>query len=238
MAHEDQSGAIGYFSDGAAAFAQHYDARDNFKERHLLWRMLLDRHVVGGKTAVDLGCGSGIFSFYLAEKGLRVSAVDGSAEMLALCRQRQAELGLANVTFQQGVLPELVGVSLAPADVLLASSVLEYVAELEETLALLGRLTRPGGLLFLSMPNALCLNRQYQRLKYRLGRGFAVYAHIRHFTTPRRLSARLRGHNFQLLEYHYYDHAWRVSRLTRKLRLPPALTEDLFVGVWRKSAEA
>lgn len=237
MDQNKRSGAVGYFSDEAAAFAQHYATKENFQERDRLWRALLDRYAVEGQTAVDLGCGSGIFSFYLAQKGVQVSAVDGSAEMLTLCRQRQAEQELTNLTFHQGVLPALNGIPLEPADLLLASSVLEYIDDLEAMFALLARLTRPGGLMFLSMPNALCLNRQYQRLKYRLGRGFPLYAHIYHFTTPRRLSAQLRPYGFQLIESHYYDHPWRVSRLTRRLGLPPVLTEDLFVGVWRRAAE-
>jgi 2-polyprenyl-3-methyl-5-hydroxy-6-metoxy-1,4-benzoquinol methylase len=234
MAQKDRSGAVAYFSDQATAFAGHYEAKENFQERDLLWRALLDRYAEAGQTAVDLGCGSGIFSFYLAEKGLQVTAVDGSAEMLALCRQRQETSGLDKVTFHQGMLPELAGLPLEPADLLISSSVVEYVTDLPAMLALFGRLVRPDGLLIVSLPNALCLNRAYQRLKYRLGRGFAIYAHIRHFSTPRRLDGLLQPHGFHLLEHHYYDHYWRVARLARQLRLPAVLTEDLFVGVWRK----
>lgn len=234
MDQHEQSGALGYFSEQAVAFAQHYEAKENFQERDLLWRTLLDRYVEAGQTAVDLGCGPGIFSFYLAKKGLQVTAVDGSAEMLALCRQRQKTFGLDNVTFHQGILPELTDLPLEPADLLISSSVVEYVADLPGMLALFGRLIRPGGLLIVSLPNMLCLNRVYQRLKYRLGHGFAIYAHIRHFSTPHRLSRQLQPYGFRLLEYHYYDHYWRVARLARKLHLPAVLTEDLFVGVWRR----
>ena len=48
---------------------------------------------VAGQTVLDLGCGSGDKSLYLARRGARVIGVDLSAELIALGRRRAAMFG-------------------------------------------------------------------------------------------------------------------------------------------------
>src|SRR5215210_3745151 len=62
------------------------------------WRQLIEQ---SGQPALDVGCGTGrILLDYLAQ-GIEIEGVDNSPEMLALCRRRAAELGLAPVLYQQ-----------------------------------------------------------------------------------------------------------------------------------------
>ena len=58
--------------------------------------------------------------------------------------------------------------------------------------------------------------------------------YIRHFTSPKRLQKRVRRYGLSLQEWHYYTHFTRGARLARWVGLPPPLTEDLFVAVFRK----
>lgn len=54
--------------------------------------------------ALDVGCGSGMSSVFLAQQGWQVLGVDFAAEGLVLARQRAAAAGLSEdqVAFQQG----------------------------------------------------------------------------------------------------------------------------------------
>lgn len=45
-------------------------------------------------TVLDLACGSGSLAMELAERGLEVIGVDGSAEMLAIAREKAADQGM------------------------------------------------------------------------------------------------------------------------------------------------
>jgi hypothetical protein len=99
-------------------------------------------------------------------------------------------------------------------------------------MALLGRLTRPGGTVLVSMPNLLGLGRIYQRLAHQVRDGASFYRHIRHFSSPALL--RLHRHGLTLTEAHHFDHHTRMADLTHRLGLPAPLTEELLVAVCRK----
>jgi 2-polyprenyl-6-hydroxyphenyl methylase/3-demethylubiquinone-9 3-methyltransferase len=187
--------------------------------------------------SLDMGCGTGVFSFYLAAKGGPVVGVDGSAEMLRFCEERRAQCALDNLRFQQSVLPDIDESGLAQAGLVISSSVVEYVEDLESTYRLFARLLAPGGTLILSMPTLFSLSRLYDRARYRMRGEPEVYRYIRHFTTPALLRAELRPHGFTAGEVHYYAHETRLAQLSRRLRLPAALTEELFVAVFHKPLE-
>lgn len=80
------------------------------------YRELIQRH---GQPALDVGCGTGrLLLDYLAE-GLDVDGVDTSPEMLALCRQKAARLGLRPRLYQQAMerldLPRRYGTIVVPS---------------------------------------------------------------------------------------------------------------------------
>ena len=56
------------------------------------YQEILDREGVAPRTAVDLACGTGSVALLLAKKGLRVTAVDLSSEMLCVAAQKAQEL--------------------------------------------------------------------------------------------------------------------------------------------------
>ena len=53
---------------------------------------LLDRENLHPRTAVDLACGTGSVAVLLAQKGLQVTGVDMSSEMLCMAQQKAPEL--------------------------------------------------------------------------------------------------------------------------------------------------
>lgn len=55
---------------------------------------ILSREGLSPRTAVDLACGTGSVALILARKGLQVTAVDMSEEMLTVAQQKAAEAGM------------------------------------------------------------------------------------------------------------------------------------------------
>jgi 2-polyprenyl-3-methyl-5-hydroxy-6-metoxy-1,4-benzoquinol methylase len=228
--------AIGYFSHNAREFDELYRLQPGFYEERLaIWRALLDKYATPGGTLVDLGSGSGILTFYLAERMSRAIGVDGAPDMVAYAEAQREERGLSNVSFMLAQLPVVDETLLRNADLVISSSVVEYIDDLDATLRLFARLVRPNGIVIVSMPNLVSISRTYQRIRYRLTGEPQVYRYIRHFSAPRRLGRRVRPLGLTLVESHYYTHTTRLAQLCRSLRLPQHLTEDLFVSVFRKS---
>ncbi|MDJ0787810.1 MAG: class I SAM-dependent methyltransferase [Myxococcota bacterium] len=96
--------------------------------------------------ALELGCGTGLPMLELCRRGYEVDGVDSSADMLARCRERAAELGLEVELHQQEMqrleLPRRYGaIYLAGATL----TVLESDAAAEETLRRMHAHLRPGG---------------------------------------------------------------------------------------------
>jgi S-adenosylmethionine-dependent methyltransferase len=102
-------------------------------------------------SVIDVGGGTGGFAVRVAELGHRVTVVDPSPDALAILGRRADESGVARlVTARQGdmaSLPDLVPAG--SADVVLCHGVLEIVDDPVESLAVLARTLRPGGVLSL-----------------------------------------------------------------------------------------
>jgi SAM-dependent methyltransferase len=122
-----------------AAWAATYDDEDNqLLELDLpVIDAVLDTLLPG--TAVDAGCGTGRLTARLVERGHDVVGVDGSAEMLALARERVPE-----ATFVHGDLRHL-PVADGVADVVVSGLALTHVPDLGAAFAELARVLRPGG---------------------------------------------------------------------------------------------
>ena len=81
--------------DAYHALAQSYDRLTNdvdYEATVDFYFEILRREGLRPKTAVDLACGTGSVAVLLARKGLQVTAVDLSAEMLAEAAQKAADM--------------------------------------------------------------------------------------------------------------------------------------------------
>ncbi len=51
------------------------------------------------RRVLDVGCGTGRWSFWFAERGCQVIGIDRSHEMISLCKRHQQEAGIQSLTF-------------------------------------------------------------------------------------------------------------------------------------------
>ena len=136
--------------DAYHALAKSYDrlTRDvDYQATVDFYFEILKREGLNPKTAVDLACGTGSVAILLAEKGLQVTAVDLSAEMLSEAAQKAADM--ENPPFfvcqplQELQLPR--GVDLAVC----ALDSLDYItdpADCAEAIRRVYRVLNPGGI--------------------------------------------------------------------------------------------
>jgi SAM-dependent methyltransferase len=109
--------------------------------------------LAGAGPVLDLGCGRGEALALLGEHGIAARGVDGSARMVALCRER----GLAA---QQGDLfAELAAVPAGSLGGVVSFHVIEHlpIGSLDRLVRLAWRALRPGGVLILETPSPLSL---------------------------------------------------------------------------------
>lgn len=100
---------------------------------------------VRGRDVLEVGCGTGKNTAWLAEAARTVLALDFSPGMLARARAR---ITAANVTFVQHDVREPWPAADASADLITGNLVLEHVDRLAHPYAEAVRVLRPGGRLF------------------------------------------------------------------------------------------
>ena len=103
-----------------------------------------------GRDALELGCGTGKNTEWLAAHARSVVALDFSDGMLARARERVARAGSAGrVRFVRHDVREPLPVADASADVVVGNLVLEHVEDLGPVFGEAARVLRPGGRLWL-----------------------------------------------------------------------------------------
>lgn len=112
-----------------------------------------------GRTALEIGCGTGLFTEAFAATGARVIAVDISPDLLELAEHRRLppdRVRFLERRFETLRLddPGLAGWAPDGFDAVIGSSVLHHL-ELEPALAALFALIKPGGRLSFAEPNLL-----------------------------------------------------------------------------------
>jgi 2-polyprenyl-3-methyl-5-hydroxy-6-metoxy-1,4-benzoquinol methylase len=112
-----------------------------------------------GAAAADVGTGAGHFAVALAERGVRVTAVDASEAMLASVAQNASRAGVADLVVPVTSDAQRLELDSATCDVVVAIGLLSWVKQPELALAEMVRITKPGGHVIVTMDNALSLAR-------------------------------------------------------------------------------
>lgn len=109
-------------------------------EKQLIYKLAAPQE---GEKALDLGCGTGIYSVWLAKMGLDVTGVDISKEMLSKAKEKVAEEKL-NIEF---VLADIHGLPFEDHtfDLVVSNITLEFVDDPQKVVSEVLRVLKPGG---------------------------------------------------------------------------------------------
>jgi len=151
-----------YFSDSSAYWDDVYSSH-TVKAQVYRNRMAVVGQwatIVGpGAAAADVGTGAGHFAVFLAERGVRVAAIDASEAMLARVAQNASRAGVADLVVPMTSDAQRLELASATCDLVVAIGLLSWVRHPELALAEMVRITKPGGHVIVTMDNALSLAR-------------------------------------------------------------------------------
>jgi 2-polyprenyl-3-methyl-5-hydroxy-6-metoxy-1,4-benzoquinol methylase len=138
---------------------------------------------------LDLGCGPGELAVAFAARGFEVLGVDASPRMLDYARDAAARTGLPITFIQADLAGDLPALDFEP-ELVVCSSVLEYLDDPEALIERAAALLAPAGLLLASVPNWSSLARRQQEARYALLRR-QTYVGQQHSRTTHRDLARM-----------------------------------------------
>jgi len=133
-----------------------WDRESEFKPLHEInplranW---IDRHArVAGKSILDVGCGGGILTEALAQRGAHVTGIDMGAAPLSVAELHKLESGV-DVTYIHSSAEEMAAKSPQQFDIVTCLEMLEHVPDPASVIQACARLVKPGGQLFFSTIN-------------------------------------------------------------------------------------
>jgi 2-polyprenyl-6-hydroxyphenyl methylase/3-demethylubiquinone-9 3-methyltransferase len=133
-----------------------WDKESEFKPLHdinpLRLNYIDERAHLPGKRALDVGCGGGILSESLCQRGAHVTGIDMGEAPLAVARLHGLETGIS-VDYRQTTVEALAEAEAGSYDVITCMEMLEHVPSHASVVAACAKLLKPGGHLFLSTLN-------------------------------------------------------------------------------------
>ncbi len=153
-AHENvDAGEIAKFE---ALASRWWDADGEFRPLHQINPLranFIDQHSpVAGKHLLDVGCGGGILSESMAQRGARVTGIDMGEAPLSVARIHQLESGV-EVDYLQSTAEELAAKRPGEFDIVCCLEMLEHVPDPAAVVEACARLVAPGGSLYFSTIN-------------------------------------------------------------------------------------
>jgi len=138
------------FEEKSARWRDKYGVHGILQVRLNWFHQMLERQGVSGGRVLDFGCGTGDLAAYLAALGFEVTGADVARGMLRLAETSHASVAVrwievaptTDLPFDDGEF-----------DVVVASSVFEYLAEIDGTLREIRRILAASGLLALTVPD-------------------------------------------------------------------------------------
>jgi len=133
-----------------------WDKNSEFKPLHDINPLRLDYidriAVLQNKAVLDVGCGGGILTESMAERGSRVTGIDLGEKALGVAKLHQLESG-AKVDYRYIAVEELAAQQPASFDIVTCMEMLEHVPDPASVIASCSALVKPGGHVFFSTLN-------------------------------------------------------------------------------------
>lgn len=133
-----------------------WDRSGEFKPLHdinpLRANYIDERSPVAGQSLVDVGCGGGILSEAMAQRGATVTGIDMGEAPLSVARIHQLESGV-EIDYQQATAEQLAAERSASFDIVCCLEMLEHVPDPAAVIAACADLAKPGASLYFSTIN-------------------------------------------------------------------------------------
>ena len=133
-----------------------WDPTSEFKPLHdinpLRCNFIDERARLAGKTVLDVGCGGGILSEAMTQRGASVTGIDMGAAPLAVARLHALESGVT-VDYRQLPVEQLAAEQPGHYDVVTCLEMLEHVPDPAAVIKACAELAKPGAHLFFSTIN-------------------------------------------------------------------------------------
>lgn len=116
--------------------------REDFFSEHIRDEAIIQLKTISGRTAADIGSGSGFMSEGLLDAGLKVTALDSSPEMIKFLKEKFSEIIGFNALLSEG---DVLKTGDDSVDYAFANMYLHFVPDPPAMIREINRILKPGG---------------------------------------------------------------------------------------------
>jgi ubiquinone/menaquinone biosynthesis C-methylase UbiE len=170
------------FNAKAKTWSRKYEPGGRLVGRAAMFLELVERFLSRNDRVLDLGCGTGAIASRLAAHGFKLTACDVAKEMIETGKKNYPNPSIEWLLLSSGW--EQFPFGPHTFEGIVASSVFEYLTDLDNTFAECHRTLKPGGLLFATVPNSRSVVRMLEKLLRplaTLGTQLPMFNHILRF---------------------------------------------------------
>ena len=124
-------------------------SRNNFTYRLLI--EVTTKYIRPNHEILDIGCGAGTLSFFIASLGNKIFGIDISSKAIRECLNSKNTLGLKKVNFAQMDFPNETPKN--KFDAVLLTEVIEHLNDDKKAVASISKLLKKAGIMILSTPS-------------------------------------------------------------------------------------
>lgn len=129
-------------------YETHLGRQVDHVEKQLVWKYMI--HMALERPILEIGCGTGHWTRFFRQKGLKITAVDLSEKMLEKAREKNPE----NVQFERMNVEDMKFRDHSFSNII-SIATLEFVDDREKAFQEINRILKPGGFLIVGCLNEL-----------------------------------------------------------------------------------
>ena len=163
---KNKTNAVSLHDDLAEEWDEKYLKSEGFKDRFNVFTDLIDQYLYKGCKVLDIGCGTGVLTFYCASNSAEVVGIDDSAAMIDTCNRKLIGKKIGGIRFIKMNIDNITNIDFKP-DIIICSSVLEYIPDIESTIVNFREILNYNGILIFSLANSDSLHRRVEFILYK-----------------------------------------------------------------------
>jgi SAM-dependent methyltransferase len=208
-----------------------YTNSAGFKERYEVFSKLIHSYSKSDNCVYDLGCGTGTFSFLAVRFNSCVFGVDASSDMIDICNQKKNAINIHTDDNIKFINYDILDIEFERnADLIIASSIFEYIDNLELILGKFRKYLNKNGVIIFSLPNYISIHRIFERLSFNIFGYPRYYALVKQSMSLKRAVLLTQKSGYEVLETKYFTRTPYLPRLLKENYL-----YELFIIVAKKN---
>ncbi len=202
-----------FHSEIHSSFDNDYRVKKTRRQRLAIWESFILKYSNKEFHALDAGSGSGVLTRILSTNNRSVVGVDASKKMYELSVANSNDQKYSNINYKNCRLEDFENEN--KFDLIICSSVLEYVENINDIIGMFSNLMNENGKLIFSLPNGKSIYRKIEGISSKLFDKPDYFKFLINIKSIDQTEELIKKFDFKIIESHFYGEKYFESLLNK-----------------------